>query len=227
MTMELDEMKAAWHELDQRLERNEALQLRLREELSIDRTRSALRGWLWLPGIELAISLLTAYLAGGFLADNWTQALSAPTGAVPALVLFLLTIVSAVASVRQIVSVTTIDYAASVLSIQHRLAMARTLRIRLTQLGLLLWLPLWPMFMVFIVQYCLDFGIYRQFNLVWLAANVLFGLALALVLVWLTRRYGRAFVRWRPLLKLSDSIAGRKLVSAAAQMDEFARFERE
>ena len=225
--MELDEMKAAWQVLDQRLERSEAMQSSLRKELSIDRTCSALRGWLWLPGIELAISLLPAWLAGGFLADNWTQAIATPVGAVPALVLFVLSVVSAIVSVRQIVSVATIDYAASVLSIQHRLVMVRALRIRLTQLGLLLWLPLWPMFMVFIVQYGLGFGIYRQLNLTWLAANVLFGLALVLVLVRLTRRYGMALARWRPLLTLSDSIAGRKLVSAAAQMDEFARFERE
>ncbi|HVC17972.1 MAG TPA: hypothetical protein VNE18_11810 [Rhodanobacter sp.] len=225
--MELDELKMAWREQDRRLERSEALQSSLRRELSIDRMRSALRSWLWLPGIELAISLLTAWLIGGFLADNWTQVLSTPAGAVPALVLFMLAVVSAAASARQIVSVATVDYAASVLSIQRRLAMARALRIRLTQLGLLLWLPLWPMFMVFIVQYGLGFGVYRQFDLAWLVSNVVLGLALALVLVWLTRRYGNVLGRWRPLHKLSDSIAGRKLASAVAQMDEFARFERE
>lgn len=225
--MELDEMKLAWQTLDRRLARSEALQVSLRREVSIDRMRASLRRWLWLPGIELVISVVPAWLAGSFLGENFRRSLSAPAGGLTALVTFLLAIVGVIASVRQIVSVATIDYAMSVLEIQRRLAAARILRIRLTQLGLLLWLPLWPMFMLFIVQYDSGFDFYRQFDPAWLLINVAFGLLLALLLVWLSRRYGNVVARWPPLIKLSDSIAGAKLIAATAQMDEFARFERD
>lgn len=225
--MELDDMKMAWQVLDRRIERNEALQSGLRRELSIDKTRSALRRWLWLPGIELAISVLVAWLSGGFLADNWSQVLVAQAGALPALVLLILAVVGAATGVRQIVSVAIIDYAAPVMAIQCQLAMARRLRIRLTQVGLLLWLPLWPMFMAFAVQFDLGFASYRQFGFAWLGSNVGFGFALALLLVWFARRHGESLARWRPLRRLSDDIAGRQLVRAAAQMDELARFGRE
>lgn len=225
--MELDEMKLAWQILDRRLAGSEARQVSLRREISVDRMRATLGRWLWLPGIELAVSLVTAWLAGSFAGDNVGRILSAPAGALPALVTLLVAIVCVVASARQIVSVATIDYAMSVLDIQRRLAMARILRIRLTRLGLLLWLPLWPMLLLFIAQYDLGFDVYRQFDPAWLLTNVAFGLLLALLLVWLSRRYGNVLARWRPLIKLADSIAGAKLVAATAQMDEFARFERE
>ena len=225
--MELDEMRVAWQELDQRLQCSEALQSDLRRELSLDRTRSTLRGWLWLPGFELAISAGVAWLAGSFLGDNRAQVLAAPAGALPALVLLGLAVFGAVASVRQIVAVASIDYAAPVLAIQRRLALARRLRIRLTQLGLLLWLPLWPVFVVFVVQRGLGMDIYRQFGLGWLVANVGFGLLLAWLLVWLAGRYGERLSQWRPLRRLADSIAGRRLTAATAQLEELSRFDRE
>lgn len=227
MSMELDEMKLAWQELDRRLQRSEALQSDLRRELSLDKTRSTLRRWLWLPGFELAISVWVVWLAGSFLGDNLAQVLAAPVGALPALILWALAAFGAAASVRQIVAVARIDYAAPVLSIQRRLALARNLRIRLTQIGLLLWLPLWPVFAVFIVQRDFGAGIYRQLGLGWLIANVGFGLLLALLLVWLARRYGERLSQWRPLRRLADSIAGGRLVAATAQLDELARFDRE
>lgn len=225
--MELDEMKLAWQELDRRIERNEALQAGLRRELSIDRARSALRRWLWLPVTELAISVLAAWLSGGFLAANGSRLLVAPAGALPALVLLILAVTGSAISVRQIVSVATIDYAAPVLAIQRQLVKVRCLRIRLTQVNLLLWLPLWPVFMAFLVQYGYGYGIYTQFRMHWLAANMIFGLALALLLVWIARRYGEALARWRLLRKLSDEIAGRQLVVASMRMEELTRFDRE
>lgn len=225
--MELDEMKRAWQALDRRLERNEALQATLQREISLDRTRSALRRWAWLPGSELVVSLLAAWLAGGFLGDGWPQVVAAPMGALPAGIVLVLAVIGSAAAIRQLVAVFTVDYAAPVLQIQRRLAQARALRLRLTQLGLLLWLPLWPMFVVFVAQRGLGFGIYRQFAASWLLANVGFGLALALGLVWLTRRHAAALSRWRALRWLSDSIAGRRLIAAANRIEELARFARD
>lgn len=225
--MELDELKIAWQALDRRLERSEALQAALQRELSLNHTRSALRRWAWLPGSELVVSLLVAWLAGGFLGDGWPQVIAAPTGALPAGIVLMLGAISSAAAIRQLVAVFTLDYAAPVLQIQRRLAQARALRIRLTQLGLLLWLPLWPMFVVFVVQWGLGFEIYRQFAASWLLANMGFGLVLALGLVWLARRHGEALSHWRLLRWLSASIAGRGLVAAGSWVDEVARFGRE
>ena len=225
--MELDQMKAAWRDLDQRLQRSDALQLSLRRELVIDRMRGRLRRWLWLPGVELVISLVVTALAMNYLANFATQALARPVGAIPALVVALLGLIGMVANVRQIASVATIDYAGSVLTIQRRLATTRRLRIQLTQLGLLLWLPLWPVFMLFGVQYGFGFDVYRQVLRVWFFGNIAFGLLLAFFFIGLNRRYGTRLARWRPLITLSNSVAGDKLVAASAEMESFARFERE
>ncbi|WP_049623246.1 hypothetical protein [Frateuria defendens] len=225
--MELDELKAAWRDLDRRLERSESVQSDWRRELALDRTRTALRRWLWLPGSELAVSVLAAWFAGGYLAGHAGAALASPPGALPALVLWGLGVAGIVAGVRQIVAVASIDYAAPVLAIQRRLIEARRLRLRSARASLLAWLPLWPVCAVLAVQWAFGFGSYRQFAPAWLVANVATGVVLDLVLVWLARRYGQALARGRVLRRLSDSIAGHGLVATTAQLDELARFGRE
>lgn len=225
--MELDEMKAAWHELDQRLARSETLQWRLGRELALDRTRGALRRWLWLPAVELAISLLVTVLAAAFLAGHVTPALARPIGALPALVVMLVGAMGAATNVRQIVSIVTIDYAGSVLCIQRRLTATRRSRIRQTQLGLLLWLPLWPVFLLFGLQCGYGLDVYQQVLRVRFFGNIALGLLLALFFVWLSRRYGARLARWRPLVGLANSIAGSRLTAASADMDSLQRFEHE
>lgn len=225
--MELDELKAAWRDLDRRLEHSEGMQSAWRQELALDRTRTALRRWLWLPGSELAVAVLLAGWAGGFLADHAGAALASPPGALPALLLWGLALAGIVAGVRQIVAVVTIDYAAPVLAIQRRLIEARRLRLGAARASLLAWLPLWPLGVVLAAQCVLGFDGYRQFGFAWLALNVALGVALDLVLVWGARRYGEALARGRVLRGLSDGMAGHGLVAATAQLEELARFGRE
>jgi hypothetical protein len=226
MTMELDEMKLAWNELNRRIEESDALNTNLRREIKVDKAQSALHRWLWLPAGELVLALIGCIWSGGFLADNYHLALQGPWGAMPALVFFLLSIFSVVAAVRQLVAIGSIDYAAPVLVIQRQLLQARRLRIRLTQWGLLAWLPLWPLFMIFLVQVLLEFDMYRQFGVAWIASNVVFGLVIGAGAAWAAYRYAGRLKRWPAFAWLSDEIAGRSLVKAMRQLDEVARFER-
>jgi hypothetical protein len=226
MTMELDDMKLAWNELNRRIEHSDALNATLRREIKVDKAQSALRRWLWLPAGELVFALIGCAWSGGFLADNYSLVLQGPWGAVPALIFFLLSIFSAVAAVRQLVAIGSIDYAAPVLAIQRQLLLIRRLRIRLTQWGLLAWLPLWPLFMIFVVQMLLEFDIYRHFGLAWLAINVAFGLVVGAGVMWVAYRHAGWLKRWPAFAWLGDEIAGRSLIKAVRQLDEVAQFER-
>lgn len=225
--MELDEMKQAWQELNARIERSDALAMQVREELKLDKTRSALRRWLWLPAIEFGFGLATLWIAGFFLARNFTLVGSAPAGAIPSLLVLILAVATVVISIRQFALVGGIDYSAPVVAIQRRLSAARALRIRMTQCDLLLGLPLWPVIVAFTLQYVGGYGSYRALDSAWLAWNVLFGLALAGVLVAIARRYGERLSRSSMVGKLANEIAGHGLSVAMGQLDELARFERE
>lgn len=225
--MDLDEMKLAWNELNRRIEESDALNANLRREIKLDKAQSALRRWIWLPLGELAFALVGCIWAGGFLAENYGLALLGPWGAMPSVVLFVLSIFSMAAAVRQLVVIGSIDYSAPVLVIQRQLFHARRLRIRLTQWSLLAWLPLWPFFVIFLAQVLLEFDIYRRFGVAWLASNVIFGLVAGAVAAWVAYRHAGWLKRWRVSAWFGDEIAGRSLVKAMRQLDEVAQFERD
>jgi serine/threonine-protein kinase len=224
MMMELDEMKAAWQELNRRIERSDALSVRVDNDLKIHRVEVALRRWLWLPTIELLLSLVVGCWTTIFLLSHADAALSDPLGALPALVLLVFCIIGVAACVRQFGLIAGIDYADAVLAIQHRLIAVRALRIRMTQFGLLLWLPLWPFFMALLVQSLMGWEVYHQFRAAWFVTNVGFGLLAVALLVWAAKRYGDRLRRMRWLQRLADDTAGRGLVAAMRQLGETAQF---
>ncbi|MEO6968727.1 MAG: hypothetical protein ABI132_09805 [Rhodanobacteraceae bacterium] len=225
--MELDEMKAAWQELNERVVRNDAVSMDIRKELKLDKAKSALRRWLWLPAVELGFGVATAVVASLFLARNAGAIDGGPPGVIPALILFVLGLATVVASICQLALVAGIDYTAPVVAIQRRLLKVRALRIRMTQCDLLFGLPLWPVFLAFALQCMGGYAAYRAFDSAWLVWNVLFGLLLAGLLVWASRRYAARLSRSIVVGKLADEIAGRGLAAAAGHLDEVARFVRE
>lgn len=225
--MELDEMKQAWQELDQRVTRSEALGSSIRREMKLGEARSMLRHWAWLPSIELGVGIVTALVTGSFLGDSIKLISGEPLGAIPGAVLLLLAIATMTISIRQLTLIGGIDYASPVVTIQQRLLAVRALRIRMTQWNLLLGLPFWPVFVAFAMQCAFGYGSYRLFGLAWIGPIALFGLALMVLLIWVTRRYAASLSRSRILRKLSDEIAGRGLATAVNQLDELARFSRE
>jgi len=225
--MELDEMKQAWRELGERVERSGALARQVQVELKLDKTRSALRRWLWLPATEFAFGLVMLWIAGFFLAKNFAVVGSAPGGAIPSVLLLLLAMATIGVSIRQFALIGGIDFTLPVVAIQRRLSAARALRIRMSQCDLLFGLPLWPVFLVFALQCAGGYANYRALDPAWLVWNALFGLALAVALVFVARRFGGRLSRSPVLGKLAEEIAGRGLVTAMGHLDELARFERE
>lgn len=223
--MQLDEMKAAWRELNQRVEQNNALLVDTRRRLQLDRAQSALRRWSWLPAIELVFGVVTVLVAGAFLARHAAAILVAPAAAIPALLIAVLGIAVFAASVRQLALVIGIDYSSAVVAMQRRMLAARRLRLRMTWWDLLIGIPLWPVFVIFALQALGNFDIYRIFSPVWLIINAVAGLVIVAVLVWIARRQSNAISRSPILSRLADEIAGGGLVTAMEQLNELSRFE--
>lgn len=224
--MELHEMKLAWRELSDRIERGDARTLSLQREWRLDKARSTLRRWLWLPAIEFGFGLAMIWIAGLFLARNFALIGPAPGGAIPSLLLLLLAVAAIAISIRQFALIGGIDYAGPVVAIQRRLSATRALRIRMTQCDLLLGLPLWPVFLAFVLQCIGGYASYRALDAAWLVWNALFGLMLAAALIFVARRYREQLSRSPVIGKLADEIAGQGLTAALGQLDEIAHFER-
>ena len=69
--MELDELKQAWHAMEQRLDRQQALNVQLLTESRIDKAKRHLRWLLLGQCAQLALGLLVTVLAARFWLEAW------------------------------------------------------------------------------------------------------------------------------------------------------------
>lgn len=219
--MELDDLKTAWRELDQRLDDSHALNLRVLRELKLDKTRSALRRLAVLPLTDLLVDGIGALLLGSFLAGN----LYVAKYAIPALVLQAAALLLLAASIRQLLRIARIDWAAPVVQIQRDLLELKAERIRTTQATLLFAPLLWTPLAIVAAKGLAGFDLYLLGPEV-IAANLAFGLAVIPLVLWVARRFAG---RLSPhlLQRLADDVAGRSLATALGHLEEIARFEDE
>ena len=228
---ELDELKTAWRALEQRLERQHTLELASFKRARMLDVRSALRP-------TVAGQFVQAVL--GALLVVWFAAFWAEHRATPQLVglgVFcqLWSIGLVALALRDLVTISQIDYAAPVVVIQKRIAELRARRTRAVPFyvvtGCVMWIPV-----ALVVFHSIggaelwanERGLVAWFVwlekpevVAWLLANCLVVPLLLLgVLRWL-RDPTRAHVAKR----FDDEVAGRSVVRAESMLAEIAKFE--
>lgn len=219
--MELDELKAAWRELDRRMDANVELDRLIWRELKLDKTRSALRRMVGWPVVECVIDALAVLLLGVLLVEHIEE----KRFAVPFLVLQIAAFAKLAATIRQITMITGIDYAAPVVAIQRQLEALRRLRVRTTLWVLLLAPLLWTPMAIVAAHVLLRVDLYRGFGPMWIGFNLGFGVAVIVVALWIARSRAGWLRGSHVLQHLADDIAGRSLIMATGHLDEIARFE--
>jgi hypothetical protein len=216
MTMELDDMKQAWAGLDERLDKQYALNFQLLRDGKLDKARRGLRPLVWGQAIQLTIGVLITFWAGAFWATRWHVTHLLICGLLVHLYGILLTVFAA----RVLYSIQRLDYAAPVLVIQRQLADLRSWRVGVEApvngvLGCFIWIPVTWMSLAW---YGID--LWSPGFMLWAIASSLVGLAAVVWVVWLMRRAGMA-------RKIEDNAAGRSLQKAEAMLADIARFEQE
>jgi hypothetical protein len=222
MNMELDEMKQAWLELDQRLAQQEALNWQIFREGQADKLRRGLRPLVWGQSVQIALGIAITLWGVSFWSTH-SHVWQAMTCGIVMQVFGMLAILF---PVRVLSLVQAIDYAAPVLDIQRRLARLRTWRVKVeapvfSVLGSFIWIPA----MLMLIQDEMDrtgVNLWKVMSgkLPWLLSSAAISLAvvgLAYVLLrWLGHR------RW-----LEDNFAGSAVKRAESMLEAIAKFERE
>jgi F0F1-type ATP synthase assembly protein I len=221
--MELDDLKAAWAELDRKLATTQAAVARLHAERTADRTKSALRLLPWQLVWELLEGVVAVVLVGMYLANNFGET----RFAVPGLILHGLAILSIVSTVWQMVLLGRIDYSAPVVDIQRRLAALRAARCRAWFWVLVLAPLVWILLLIVGVKGLFGGDVYAACGLPFVLANLAFGAAVGLASwvvtkVWATKRPASAWREW-----LRDGLAGTSLTRAKRHLREAAEFAAE
>jgi hypothetical protein len=219
--MELDEMKDLWAQSNRKLEESMRLNLLLLQQWNLRKVDTSLgrlkRGLIF----ELVVSLI----AVGAITYFGYQHLQEPRFLIPAALLYVYALSYLIAVARQVAGIARIDYDEPVVAIQKRLEELRLARIRTTLWTLLfaplMWLP------IFIVGVQVIFGVdvYAYANTAWLVGNVLLGLAVIPLAIFLARRYGPRLEKSTAMRRLADAIAGQTLSEALDSLDSIKRFE--
>jgi hypothetical protein len=220
--MELDELKAAWQVLERRLDESEARNLTLLRETKLEKTRRAMQALAW--GQVLQVALWIAVLA--VVVRFWIAHRGTPHLLTFGLVLHAYAVLTLVLSVRQLVLLAHVDYAAPVVVLQRQLGLLRRARLQ-SQLWLgLPWWMLWVVATVVGAQWLWGVDLYAPAP-GWVHGALAVG-ALGMVLtLWLPRAFAHTPRGSRFLQRRLDDLAGRSLVRATQQLDELARFSRE
>ncbi len=221
--MELDDLRQRWVAQDRRLDEVLRLNRRLMLTADLDKTKSAMQRLRAVIGLGIAIDVLILVALGSFIGDH----LSEPRFVIPALALHLAALGTLISGVVQWMRAAAINYDAPVIEIQRRFESLRVLRIRTTQAELLLAGVLWTPLLIVGMRWGLNLDAYALLGTKYLLANLVFGVVLALGVVWACRRFEARLKRSSLVRSLARDIAGKSLTAAMDQLERLAAFERE
>ena len=214
--MELDELKQAWHAMEQRLDRQQALNTQLLAESRIDRAKRHLRWLLLGQSAQLALGLLVTVLSVRF----WIANHEVPPMLAAGLAGHAWGVLLICSAVVELLLVTRIQYAQPVITVQRYLALLRRWRTRVAP-----WLGL-PFLLACMFGPMALAALGAPVSTGWLVGNLVVCLGLVLAAAGFYRwshRPGREALAGR----IDDFLGGDSLRRAREQLDELAAFERE
>jgi|SRR5579871_1701417 len=226
--MDLDALQAKWAEQDRKLDASLRLNRQLLKITYLNRAQSALQRLALGLGLEAAIQLVVVVALGSFLYDHIAEI----RFALPAIGLDVFAIVILISLIRQMTLALQLDYGKPVAAIQRQLEALRMLRIRYIQ-GIFLTATLaWTPMLIVMLKGFLGLDIYRILNkmdhgIAWLVGNLLLGLAIIPLALWLSRRYSDRIKRSRLLRKFMRDLAGYNLNAAADFLSTLSAFEQD
>ena len=220
--MELDDLKAAWSQLDERLQRMETMTAKNHRTSLLDTSRRAL-GWL---GWGQAVQSLLWIGAVAIVAPFWIEHRHVPHLLVAGLMLHAYGVLVICSSVLQLLLIGRAYWTAPVVLFQRRLTELQRLRVIS---GLAIGLPWWVMWVPATMvgaKRLFDIDLYAE-SPGWIYASLAVGAVAIALSIWIARRLAARPPRARWLRRIVDDIAGAGLVGVTRQLDELAAFERE
>jgi hypothetical protein len=218
--MELDELKLQWRDLDRKLDRSLALNLRLLTETRTRRTKLRLLPLLLMQPLQFAIG----FVSTTYFAHFWIANLATPSLFVSGMVVHAMCVALMIDAVMRILLIVRINYAAPVVTIQRYLALLRRREIHSFKWAWMIVFLTAPAMLVVGVKLVagVDLWSVAPAAVIYTALGGFMGAALSY-----------AFDRWarngnRRIGAIMDGIfAGHSIANAQASLDEIDEFARE
>jgi len=221
--LDLDEMKKQWAEHDRKLDESIRLNRQLLSTTNLKGARSAMQRMAAFLSLEAAVQLAVVVALGSFIYEH----IAMVRFALPAAALDVFAIAILIAMIRQIAVGLQIDYDKPIAVIQKQLEDLRVLRIRYIQ-GIFLAATLaWTPLMIVTLKGFWGLDAYRLFGTAFLVSNLLVGLAIIPLALWLSKRFSDRMGRSPFIQRLMKDLAGYNLNAAAGFLTTLSQFEDE
>lgn len=221
--MNFDDIKNQWSAFDKKLDNSIKLNTLLLKEVSLNKTNSYLRRLSLSIYIELILSFFVLMILGNFMWNNLQEI----KFLVPAISLDLFVIFLVHSGVRQLIAINSIDFSEPIITNQKKLESLKVRRINETKMVFLVSPLLWVPLLIVIVRAITGLDPYSIFSASWLVGNLLFGLAVIPLVLWLSKRYSHRFQN-SPLIRgIMNDIAGHSLNEAISFLNKLSKFEEE
>ena len=219
-TMELDDLKSAWQLLDQRLERENTINLQLLRDRRLDKARNSLRPLRWGQMLQMLFGI--GFI--GLAALLWSTKPDVASVIAAGVVVHAYGVICIIMAGVVLGGISKIDYSAPVLEIQMQLARVRRAYVLSGMVAGLSWWFLWvPILMVLLALAGVNLYAHAP-SVVWIGLAV--GAA-GLLGTWRLHRWSRQPGRPRLAKFMDDSLIGGSLLKAQAALDDIAQFEKE
>lgn len=221
--MTFDDLKAALDDVGRRAEEAPTDPVRISHAF-LHRSRSALGPIRWTLTWEVSWAVLAVVLLVGFLA---THTASPWTVLASAVLLLACEILYLATTIRQLVHLIWIDFAAPMPEVQRRLAALWVLRSRVVRNTLLVAPLVWLPMLIVAVAWITGVDLVAEVSVAWVISNLAFGLVVLGCGLWIAQRRP-AWIQSVPwLCRLSDHLAGQSLRRALALADEAVAFNQD
>ena len=218
--MELDDLKTAWKALDERLQTQTALNVRMFKDGKLDKLRRSLRPLAWGQVVQIVFGSACILLGAGI----WSQYASVTHLLVAGILVHLSGVSMLAMGVLMQIAMSRIDYGAPVLEIQRQLARVRTIYVRGGLIVGLQWWFIWIAYLMVVMAYA-GVDLYKHApGVAWYGVAI--GAA-GLAVTWVFHRWSRRPGRERIAEQVDAYLAGTRLTRAQGMLDEVAQFEKE
>lgn len=219
--MTLDDLQQQLAAYDAKLDRSLRLSLTALRDTRMRRAESALRRLAISIGLEVALNCVAMTLLGGYCADH----IGEPRFFVPAFVLDLVALALILTGARQLAALASFDRGAPVVALQKRLERLRVERILVTKWVFLLAPVLWTPLLIVALNALGGIDAWVHLGTTYLVLNVIFGVAVMPILLWIARRVTGLVGRSRRLHSLLADVRGDSLARARAFLTEIESLE--
>jgi hypothetical protein len=217
--VEMDDLKKTWAEYDRKLDTNIRLTRQLLRATTLNRVRSPMRRLAFFLGMESIIQFAVVVALGSFIYEHIdTMRFALPAAALDVGAIALLS-----STIRQLTLALQIDYDKPIPLIQKQLEHLRVLGIRCIQGIFLVATLAWTPLLIVTLKGLLGLDAYRLFGVRYLVANLLVGLAIIPLAIWLSMKLGR----FPMIQRLMKDLGGYNLSAATGFLATLSEFEDE